>query len=61
MGKLFAIYNNDEELVCVGTSKQCAKFLETSVNCVYSIISRTKSGVLKGNSYLIYEVESGGE
>lgn len=52
----YAVYNTQEECVCVGTAKECAKYLEVSKESIKSYYYRTKNH--KHNSiYDVYKVE----
>lgn len=53
----YAIYKNKEDLVFVGTSKECSKFLncsEESFRCRYS---RFTIGRTKNPKYKIYKID----
>ena len=51
--KYYTIYlNATEEIVVSGTARECAKKMNKSLNCFYSLISKTKLG--KHKKYSIY-------
>ncbi len=41
-----------DEIVCSGTSEECAKALNKSINCFYSLISKNR--LHKHKKYAIY-------
>lgn len=52
----YAIYNK-EELVFVGNTKECSKFLEITQASFYCLVTRTRNGIIKGRKYLVYRIE----
>lgn len=56
--KTYALYNRDDELVFVGTSKECAKFLGHGISTFRSMASKHNRGVVKkGYKYSIYTLK----
>lgn len=49
----YTIYLRDtDEIVASGTARQCAEQMNTSINCIYSIVSKTTHGIR--NKYDVY-------
>ena len=55
--KLYAIYNKQDEIVCVGSSKECSKFLEVTIDSFYTYVSKIIKEKLKNRKYMIYVME----
>ena len=54
--KRYTFYDKQTtQFICEGTVEECAKAMGLSVNSMYSIISRNRSG--KQQNYEVYEVE----
>lgn len=54
---MYILYDNNEMPVCVGTAQECTKFLGKTDKYFRDVVSRTKRGVYKGNTYLAYRIE----
>ena len=64
MTKQYAVYNQDDELVAVGTSKECCEFMGITMQGFRQKLHRRVAGKLKGRQlkyYDIYEIEKGEE
>lgn len=41
----YTVYRNrDESIAATGTARQCAEALDTSVDCFYCLVCRTRNG-----------------
>lgn len=59
--KSYVIYDRDDLPICVGNSNECAKFLNTTLNNFYSILSKQKNGKIKSSKYRIFELDNSEE
>lgn len=58
MKKTYAIYNHNDELIFVGTCKECAEFLGHKVPTFRSMASKHNRGLVKKErNYKIYTLE----
>jgi len=55
--KLYAIYNKNEEIVCVGSSKECSNFLEVTIDSFYTYVSKILAKRITNRKYMIYVME----
>ena len=54
--KEYAVYlNKTDELLCFGTSRECAEYLGMTLDSFYCMVSRVKSG--KNRKYSIVKEE----
>lgn len=51
--KYYAVYlNSTDEIVVSGTAQECAKKMNKSLNCFYSLVSKSNLG--RQNKYSVY-------
>ena len=49
----YTVYlNSTDEIVVAGTAKECAKAMNKSLNCFYSLVSKNRHGIHK--MYTVY-------
>ena len=55
--KIYAIYNKNDEIVCVGSSKECSNFLGVTIDSFYTYVSKILAKRITDRKYMIYRVE----
>jgi len=59
--KLYAVYNKNDEIVCVGSSKECSNFLGVTIDSFYTYVSKILSERITNRKYMIYVINEGVE
>lgn len=48
--KEYAVYDKEENLLMIGTAKECAKYLELTMESFYCRVSRLRCGKVNGKN-----------
>lgn len=55
---VYGIYNNDDEVLFIGTARECAKYLKCNKSYIGCLVKNTKNGKITGkrSGYKVYRL-----
>lgn len=53
---IYGVYTKNDEVICIGTSKECAECLNMSIDSFYSQVTNFRKGIVKGRKHKYYKL-----